>query len=124
MKRSLVAVTTDPDRAWDIANLTPREFHVESICPHDPLPSGMIVGMIVDLDNLLLDRCGRARMVEKARRLAASFPVAVVSFNLDDCQHNSLLATGVIVSRALDEWVVHRVLGLPRATAAANRLAA
>jgi hypothetical protein len=124
MTRTLYALTTDPDRTWEIATLTPWEVRVESLFPRDPLPSGSVAGLIIDLDYLLLDRAGRDQLVQQAPRLVARYPVAVLSFNLADEQVTILRARGVLVSRSLDAAVVNSLLGLPPADAVAVRPAA
>jgi hypothetical protein len=121
---TLYALTTDPARTWEIATLTPQELRVESLFPRDPLPSGPVAGVIIDLDYLLLDHAGLVRLVERAGRWAARFPVAVLSFNLMHEQENALRSMGVIVSRSLDATVMNSLLGLPPASAATIRPAA
>jgi hypothetical protein len=119
MTRTLYALTTDPERTWEIAALTPQRVWVESLYPRDAPPRGPVAGLIIDLDYLQLDHGGRARMVEQAPRWAARFPVAVLSFNLEEAQEEHLLWRGVIVSRRLEVALIDRLLGLPPGAAAA-----
>jgi len=69
--------------------------------------------LIIDLDHLTLNHAGRNQLVEQAPQWVARFPVAVLSFNLEDKQVTALQAKGVVVSRHLDAKVVNTLLGLP-----------
>jgi hypothetical protein len=124
MNRTLYVLTTDPDRTWEMAHYAPREVRVESLFPRDGLPAALVAWLVVDLDYLHLDRAGRDRLVEQAGQWAARFPVAVLSFNLEDAQEKSLQPKGVIVARALDAAVIHRLIGLTPGAAAAVLAAA
>jgi hypothetical protein len=63
----------------------------------DRLPEGDCRALIVDLDSVAPDRRGRQRLVKELSGRPRPYPVAVVSYNLEDGQAEALRAAGVRV---------------------------
>jgi hypothetical protein len=61
------------------------------------LPEGDCRALIVDLDSVAPDRRGRQRLVKELSGRQHPYPVAVVSYNLEDGQAEDLRAAGVLV---------------------------
>ncbi len=103
-------VTRDPYRTWQIARLVRNNWWVHSLLPQDPLPTGPVLALIIDLDSVELDPFGRARLLEQAKDSVLRFPVIVMSSNLDG-EEIALLSKGFITATGLDAMMMPQLTG-------------